>query len=75
MVQGFPCSRLTQDHFKVNLPKFKAAGEIHNVEFQMLEKDGPQIVVTFHNNASLLFMFCNSNNSGLNSRPSQSRVS
>ncbi|MCL4553014.1 MAG: PAS domain S-box protein, partial [Candidatus Marsarchaeota archaeon] len=36
-----------QDHFKINFPKFKAAGEIHGVEFEMLRKDGSQISVAF----------------------------
>ena len=36
-----------QDHFKINFPKFKAAGEIHWVEFEMLRKDGSQISVAF----------------------------
>ncbi|MBI4964283.1 MAG: PAS domain S-box protein [Desulfomonile tiedjei] len=36
-----------QDHFKINFPKFKAAGEIHWVEFEMLRKDGSQIPVAF----------------------------
>ncbi len=36
-----------QDHFKINFPKFKAAGEIHWVEFEMLRKDGSQVSVAF----------------------------
>jgi two-component system, cell cycle sensor histidine kinase and response regulator CckA len=36
-----------QEHFKINFPKFKAAGEIHWVEFEMLRKDGSQISVAF----------------------------
>ena len=36
-----------QDHFKINFPKFKAAGEIHWVEFEMLRRDGSQISVAF----------------------------
>jgi two-component system, cell cycle sensor histidine kinase and response regulator CckA len=36
-----------QDHFQTNFPKFKAAGEIHWVEFEMLRKDGIQISVAF----------------------------
>jgi PAS domain S-box-containing protein len=34
-----------QEHFRINFPKFKAAGEIHGVEFEMLRKDGSQISV------------------------------
>jgi len=36
-----------QERFKINFPKFKAAGEIHWVEFEMLRKDGSQISVVF----------------------------
>ena len=36
-----------QDHFKISFPKFKAVGEIHWVEFEMLRKDGSQISVAF----------------------------
>jgi two-component system cell cycle sensor histidine kinase/response regulator CckA len=36
-----------QERFKINFPKFKAAGEIHWVEFEMLRKDGSQISVAF----------------------------
>lgn len=36
-----------QEHFKINFPKFKAAGEIHWIEFDMLRKDGSQISVAF----------------------------
>ncbi|MDQ1239202.1 MAG: two-component system, cell cycle sensor histidine kinase and response regulator CckA, partial [Thermodesulfobacteriota bacterium] len=36
-----------QDHFKVNFPKFKAAGEIHGVEFEMVRRDGSVISVMF----------------------------
>ncbi|MGO9571370.1 MAG: PAS domain S-box protein [Desulfomonilaceae bacterium] len=36
-----------QDHFRINFPKFKAAGVIHWVEFEMLRKDGSQISVAF----------------------------
>ena len=36
-----------QEHFKINFPKFKAAGEIHWVEFEMIRKDGSQISVAF----------------------------
>jgi PAS domain S-box-containing protein len=35
------------DHFKQNFPHFKAAGEIHGVEFQMKRKDGSLIRVSF----------------------------
>ena len=37
-----------QEHFGVNFPKFKAAGEILGVEFQMVRKDGTQILVSFN---------------------------
>jgi len=36
-----------QEHFKINFPKFKAAGEIHWVEFEMIRKDGSQVSVAF----------------------------
>ena len=36
-----------QDHFKINFPRFKAAGEIHGVEFEMVKKDGSIISVAF----------------------------
>ncbi|MGO8878958.1 MAG: PAS domain S-box protein [Desulfomonilaceae bacterium] len=36
-----------QEHFKVNFPRFKAAGEIHGVEFEMVKKDGSRITVAF----------------------------
>ncbi|MEW6140377.1 MAG: PAS domain S-box protein [Thermodesulfobacteriota bacterium] len=36
-----------QDHFNINFPTFKAAGEIHRVEFEMLRKDGSPITVAF----------------------------
>ena len=36
-----------QEHFKINFPGFKAAGEIHGVEFEMVRKDGSIISVTF----------------------------
>ena len=36
-----------QDHFKINFPKFKEAGEIRGVEFDMLRKDGSPIRVAF----------------------------
>ena len=35
-----------QEHFRVNFPRFKAAGEIHGVEFQMVRKDGSLITVS-----------------------------
>ncbi|MBI5460502.1 PAS domain S-box protein [Methanobacterium sp.] len=35
------------DHFKQNFSRFKAAGEIHGVEFQMKRKDGSSIPVSF----------------------------
>jgi len=36
-----------RDHFKKNFPRFKAAGEIHDVEFKMLRKDGTIMHVIF----------------------------
>ncbi|MGO8879715.1 MAG: PAS domain S-box protein [Desulfomonilaceae bacterium] len=36
-----------QEHFKINFPRFKAAGEIHGVEFEMVRKDGSIISVAF----------------------------
>ena len=36
-----------QDHFKINFPKFKAEGEIHGVQFEMVRKDGSIISVAF----------------------------
>lgn len=35
------------DHFRQNFPRFKAAGEIHGVEFQMVRKDGSLITAAF----------------------------
>ncbi len=35
------------DHFKQNFQRFKAAGEIHGVEFQMKRKNGSSIQVSF----------------------------
>ncbi|MGO8880995.1 MAG: PAS domain S-box protein [Desulfomonilaceae bacterium] len=36
-----------QEHFKINFPRFKAAGEIHGVEFEMVRRDGSIISVAF----------------------------
>ncbi|MDR3556702.1 MAG: PAS domain S-box protein [Syntrophobacteraceae bacterium] len=36
------------NHFKENFPKFKAAGEILGVEFEMVKKDRSHILVSFH---------------------------
>jgi len=36
------------DHFKKYFPRFKTAGEILGVEFEMLRKDGSKILVSFH---------------------------
>ena len=36
-----------QDHFKINFPRFKAAGELHDLEFEMVRKDGAIIPVAF----------------------------
>jgi len=36
------------DHFKENFPRFKAAGEILSVEFEMVKKDGSLILAAFH---------------------------
>ncbi|MDA8407497.1 MAG: PAS domain S-box protein [Deltaproteobacteria bacterium] len=36
-----------QEHFKINFPRFKAAGEIHGVEFEMVRKDASIISVAF----------------------------
>ena len=41
LAPGYP------DHFKINFPRFKAAGEIHGVEFEMVRKDGSIISVAF----------------------------
>jgi len=35
------------DYFKEKFPKFKKAGEIYNVEFEMIKKDGSHIIVSF----------------------------
>lgn len=35
------------DHFKKNFPMFKAAGEIHGVEFEMKRRDGSYIFVSY----------------------------
>jgi len=37
-----------QNHFRDNFPRFKAVGEILGVEFDMLKKDGSNILVSFH---------------------------
>ena len=37
-----------QGHFRENFPRFKAVGEILGVEFEMLKKDGTQILVAFN---------------------------
>ncbi|MCL5125793.1 MAG: PAS domain-containing protein, partial [Deltaproteobacteria bacterium] len=34
-----------QEHFKINFPRFKAAGEIHGVELEMVKNDGSRIIV------------------------------
>lgn len=36
-----------ESHFEKNFPRFKAAGEIHDVRFQMLRKDGSLIFVEY----------------------------
>jgi PAS domain S-box-containing protein len=36
-----------REHFQRNFPRFKVAGEIHGVEFQMLRKDGTVVLVAF----------------------------
>ncbi len=36
------------DSFRLNFPRFKAAGEIRGVEFDMVKKDGSRILVSFH---------------------------
>lgn len=35
------------EDFQENFPKFKAMGEIHDVEFEMIKKDGSTIIVSF----------------------------
>lgn len=40
------------DHFHENFPKFKKAGEILGVEFEMVKKDGSTILVTFNGKIS-----------------------
>ncbi|MDR3555779.1 MAG: PAS domain S-box protein [Syntrophobacteraceae bacterium] len=35
-------------HFTENFPRFKAAGEVHGVEFEMVRKDGSTILVSFN---------------------------
>ncbi len=37
----------TQNHFKHNFPRFKAAGEISGIEFKMAKKDGSYLTVLF----------------------------
>ncbi|MCP3943061.1 MAG: transporter substrate-binding domain-containing protein [Desulfobacteraceae bacterium] len=37
-----------KEHFKENFPRFKAAGEVLGVEFEIQKKDGTFILVTFH---------------------------
>jgi two-component system, sensor histidine kinase and response regulator len=36
-----------QDHFKINFPRLKTAGELHGVELEMVRKDGSIIPVAF----------------------------
>lgn len=36
-----------QEKFRVNFPRFKADGEIHGVELEMVKKDGSTLIVTF----------------------------
>ncbi len=36
------------DHFKDNFPRFKAVGEILDIEFEMVKKDGSFITVSFN---------------------------
>ncbi len=36
------------DHFKDNFPRFKAVGEVLGVEFEMVKKDGSNILVLFN---------------------------
>ncbi len=36
-----------QDHFKIDFPRFKAAGELHGVELEIVRKDGSIIPVAF----------------------------
>lgn len=35
------------DHFRMNFPNFKSAGEVHDVVFDMVQKDGGMITVSF----------------------------
>ena len=37
-----------RDHFKQFFPRFKAAGEIYGVEFEMLRKDGSTLFISFN---------------------------
>lgn len=41
LVEGFV------DHFRTNFPRFKSAGEVHDVVFDMVRKDGGKITVSF----------------------------
>ncbi|MFH1136191.1 MAG: PAS domain S-box protein [Pseudomonadota bacterium] len=36
------------DHFQANFPKFKARGEVTNVEFEMVRRDGSTILASFN---------------------------
>ena len=38
---------LQQELFRLRFPKFKQLGEVHNVEFEMVRKDGSHITVSF----------------------------
>lgn len=41
-----------RDHFRENFPRFKAIGEILGVEFEMVKKDGTNIIVSFNGKIS-----------------------
>jgi len=41
-----------KDHFKENLPRFKAIGEILGIEFEMVKKDGSTILISFYGKIS-----------------------
>ncbi|MBM3301770.1 MAG: PAS domain S-box protein, partial [Deltaproteobacteria bacterium] len=43
----------SQDHFKVNFLRFKAVGEVHNVHFDMIRKDGSALTAELHGRVSL----------------------
>jgi PAS domain S-box-containing protein len=40
-------SPVSTEHFKLNFPRFKAAGKVSNIEFRMVKSDGSEITVSF----------------------------